>query len=128
MAVLVVGRRKQLWSEKYKTTGHGSLIVTNLQGRITFVSEPVTGNRHDMAKLDGSDVEKILKKAGGVRVHRNRLHNYSDPQAAMPPAVQWKHEWKQSDECFPRASRAGCRHLEDMADPLHRLPSAADHL
>ena len=30
------------------------------------VSEPVTGNRHDMAKLKGSAVEKILKKAGGV--------------------------------------------------------------
>jgi hypothetical protein len=56
----------KLWSGKYKTTGHGSLIVTNLQGRITFVSEPVTGNRHDMAKLKGSAVEKILKKAGGV--------------------------------------------------------------
>jgi hypothetical protein len=26
----------------------------------------VTGNRHDMAKLQGSDVEVILKKAGGV--------------------------------------------------------------
>jgi hypothetical protein len=56
----------KLWSGKYKTTGHGSLIVTNLQGRITFVSEPVTGNQHDMAKLKGSDAEKILKKAGGV--------------------------------------------------------------
>ncbi len=56
----------KLWSGKYKTTGHGSLIVTNLQGRIKFVSEPVTGNQHDMAKLKGSDVEKILKKAGGV--------------------------------------------------------------
>ena len=55
-----------LWAGKYKTTGHGSLIVTNLQGRITFVSEPATGNRHDMAKLKDSVVETILKKAGGV--------------------------------------------------------------
>ena len=38
----------KLWSGKYKTTRHGSLIVTNLQSRITFVSEPVTGNQHDM--------------------------------------------------------------------------------
>ena len=59
------GERK-LWSGKYKTTGHGSLIVANLQGGITFVSDPVTGNQHDMAKLKGSAVEKILKKAGGV--------------------------------------------------------------
>jgi hypothetical protein len=56
----------KLWAGKYKTTGHGSLIVTNLQGRITFVSEPVTGNQHDMAKLNGSIAERILKKAGGV--------------------------------------------------------------
>jgi len=34
----------KLWSGKYKTTGHGSLIVTNLQGLVTFVSDPVTGN------------------------------------------------------------------------------------
>jgi hypothetical protein len=56
----------ELWAGKYKTTGHGSLIVTGLHGRITFVSEPVTGNRHDMAKLKGSVVEKILKGAAGV--------------------------------------------------------------
>ena len=46
----------KLWSGKYKTTGHGSLIITNLQGCITFVSDPVTGNQHDMKKLKGSAV------------------------------------------------------------------------
>jgi hypothetical protein len=58
--------KRELWSGKYKTTGHGSLIITNLAGRITFVSEPVTGNRHDMAKLRGSECETILKATGGV--------------------------------------------------------------
>ena len=53
--------KRELWSGKYKTTGHGSLIITNLAGRITFVSEPVTGNRHDMAKLKRSECETILK-------------------------------------------------------------------
>jgi hypothetical protein len=56
----------KLWSGKYKTTGHGSLIITNLQGLITFVSAPVPGNQHDMAKLKGSECETILKMAGGV--------------------------------------------------------------
>jgi DDE superfamily endonuclease len=55
-----------LWSGKHKTTGHGSLIMTNLSGDITFVSEPVPGNRHDMAKLKESECEAILKSAGGV--------------------------------------------------------------
>ena len=49
------GNRK-LWAGKYKTTGHGSLIITNLEGRVTFVSEPVTGNQHDMAKLKESEL------------------------------------------------------------------------
>jgi DDE superfamily endonuclease/Helix-turn-helix of DDE superfamily endonuclease len=55
---------RELWAGKYKTTGHGSLIVTNLTGRVTFVSEPVAGNQHDMAKLTGSECEMILKLAG----------------------------------------------------------------
>ena len=46
--------------------GHGSLIIATLTGRIIFVFEPVPGNRHDMAKLNESECEKILKQAGGV--------------------------------------------------------------
>jgi DDE superfamily endonuclease/Helix-turn-helix of DDE superfamily endonuclease len=56
----------KLWAGKYKTTGHGSLIITNLEGRVIFVSQPVTGNQHDMAKLKESECEVILKTAGGV--------------------------------------------------------------
>ena len=77
----------KLWSGKYKTTGHGSLIVTNLQGRITFVSEPVTGNQHDMAKLKEQDVEKILKKAGGVFGDKGFIgtdYITTYPQAGVP--------------------------------------------
>jgi DDE superfamily endonuclease len=55
-----------LWAGKYKTTGHGSLIVTTLDGRLTFVSDPVPGHQHDMAKLKESDCEGILTMAGGV--------------------------------------------------------------
>jgi DDE superfamily endonuclease/Helix-turn-helix of DDE superfamily endonuclease len=57
---------RELWAGKYKTTGHGSLIITNLEGCVTFVSEPVPGNKHDMAKLKESECEAILKAAGGV--------------------------------------------------------------
>jgi len=61
---------KDLWAGKYKTTGHGSLIIiiiiTNYDGNILYVSDPVTGNRHDMGKLANSESEKILKAAGGV--------------------------------------------------------------
>ncbi|MBV9139381.1 MAG: hypothetical protein JO115_00390 [Pseudonocardiales bacterium] len=63
MAVLVLADERELWAGKYKTTGHGSLIITNLAGRVTFVSEPVPGNQHDMAKLKESECEMILKLA-----------------------------------------------------------------
>jgi DDE superfamily endonuclease/Helix-turn-helix of DDE superfamily endonuclease len=87
----------ELWSGKYKTTGHGSLVVADLQGRITFVSEPVTGNRHDMAKLAGSDVEKILKKAGGVFGDKGFIGtDYITTPIRKPQCrqlLQWEHEW-----------------------------------
>jgi hypothetical protein len=57
---------KDLWAGKYKTTGHGSLIIANYDGDVLYVSDPVTGNRHDMGKLTDSESEKILKAAGGV--------------------------------------------------------------
>jgi hypothetical protein len=87
----------ELWAGKYKTTGHGSLIITNLHGRITFVSEPVTGNQHDMAKLTGSDAEKILKKAGGVFGDKGFIGtDYITTPIRKPQCrhlSQWEHEW-----------------------------------
>jgi hypothetical protein len=58
--------QRELWSGKYKTTGHGSLIITNLRGDIIYVSDPVPGNQHDMRKLQGSECEKLLHLAGGA--------------------------------------------------------------
>jgi hypothetical protein len=94
----------KLWSGKYKTTGHGSLIVTNLQGRIIFVSEPVTGNRHDMAKLKGSAVEKILEKAGGVFGDKGFIGtDYITTPIRKPQCrelLQWEHEWNNQVSSF----------------------------
>jgi len=94
----------KLWSGKYKTTGHGSLIVVDLQGRITFVSEPVTGNQHDMAKLKGSDAEKILKKAGGVFGDKGFIGtDYITTPIRKPQyreLLQWEHEWNNQVSSF----------------------------
>jgi hypothetical protein len=94
----------KLWSGKYKTTGHGSLIITNLQGRITFVSDPVTGNQHDMAKLKGSDVEKILKKAGGVFGDKGFIGtDYITTPIRKPQCrklLQWEHRWNNQVSSF----------------------------
>jgi hypothetical protein len=94
----------KLWSGKYKTTGHGSLIVTNLQGRVTFVSDPVTGNQHDMAKLKGSDVEMILKKAGGVFGDKGFIGtDYITTPIRKPECrelLQWEHDWNNQVSSF----------------------------
>jgi DDE superfamily endonuclease len=67
-----------LWAGKYKTTGHGSLIVTNLQGRITYVSEPV-------------------KEAGGVFGDKGFIGtDYITTPIRKPTCrelLQWEHEW-----------------------------------
>lgn len=55
----------ELWAGKYKTTGHGSLIVSDESGRIAFVSDPAPGRDHDMNKLEGI-VREILELAGSV--------------------------------------------------------------
>jgi hypothetical protein len=93
-----------LWAGKYKTTGHGSLIVTNLQGRITFVSEPVTGNRHDMAKLKGSVVEEILQKAGGVFGDKGFIGTGYITAPIRKPAgrklLEWEHGWNSQVSSF----------------------------
>ena len=94
----------RLWSGKHKTTGHGSLIITNLQGRVTFVSEPVTGNQHDMAKLKGSRAEKILKKAGGVFGDKGFIGTgYITTPIRKPECrelLQWEHEWNSQVSSF----------------------------
>ena len=94
----------KLWSGKYKTTGHGSLIVANLQGRITFVSEPVTGNRHDMAKLKGSAVETILENAGGVFGDKGLIGtDYITTPIRKPKCrrlLPWEHEWNNQVSSF----------------------------
>jgi hypothetical protein len=64
VALLPWDGERELWAGKYKTTGHGSLIITTRFGRVTFVSEPVAGKEHDMAKLKESECEMILKLAG----------------------------------------------------------------
>jgi hypothetical protein len=54
-----------LWAGKYKTTGHGSLIISDEYGNIIFVSGPAPGCDHDMKKLKGT-VADILSLAGSV--------------------------------------------------------------
>jgi hypothetical protein len=55
----------EMWAGKYKTTGHGSLIIGDEFGNIIFVSDPAPGCDHDMKKREG-EVKEILDLAGSV--------------------------------------------------------------
>jgi len=55
----------EMWAGKYKTTGHGSLIIGDEFGNIIFVSDPAPGCDHDMKKREGK-VKEILDLAGSV--------------------------------------------------------------
>ena len=58
-------RAPEMWAGKYKTTGHGSLIISDEFGSIIFVSDPAPGGDHDMKKREG-EVKEILDLAGSV--------------------------------------------------------------
>ena len=58
-------RAPEMWAGKYKTTGHGSLIIGDEFGNIIFVSDPAPGCDHDMKKREG-EIKEILDLAGSV--------------------------------------------------------------
>jgi hypothetical protein len=70
--------------------------MTNLQGCIIFASVPVTGNRHDMAKLKGSDAGEILKKASGVFAARDSTGLIASPPPIRKPECRELPQWNTS--------------------------------
>jgi DDE superfamily endonuclease len=61
------------------------------------VSEPVTGNKHDMAKLKASTCETILKAAGGVFGDKGFIGtDYITTPIRKPECrelLDWEHQW-----------------------------------
>jgi len=96
--------KKTLWSGKHKTTGHGSLIITDLKGRVIYIAAPVTGNQHDMRKLKGLAAEKILKKAAGTFGDKGFIGtNYIMTPIRKPKfrkLLDWEKEWNRQVSSF----------------------------
>jgi hypothetical protein len=96
--------KKKLWSGKHKTTGHGSLVVTDLRGHVRYISCPVTGNQHDMGKLKESAAEKILKKASGVFGDKGFIGtSYITTPIRKPRSrklLEWEMEWNRQVSSF----------------------------
>ena len=53
----------ELWSGKHKTTGFNGQAISNLRGDLLFVSEPVTGNNHDMTALAETETADVMAAA-----------------------------------------------------------------
>ena len=53
----------ELWSGKHKTTGFNGQAIANLRGDLLFVSEPVTGNNHDMTALAETETADVMAAA-----------------------------------------------------------------
>ena len=71
-----------LWAGKYKTTGHGGLVITDEDGNIIYVSLPAPGCEHDMTKLNG-EVEDILSVAGAVIADKGFQGSGLDPKGSV---------------------------------------------
>lgn len=56
----------ELYSGKHKTTGMNVQVACDLYGRLRWVSDPVTGNRHDSAALEISGVLEGLNHADWI--------------------------------------------------------------
>ena len=96
--------KKKLWAGKYKTTGYGSLIITSLRGRVVYISDPVTGNQHDMRKLKGAAAGNILKKARGVFGDKGFIGtSYITTPIRKPKSrklLDWEKEWNRQVSSF----------------------------
>ena len=52
---------REVYSGKHKTTGMNAQVACTIYGKITWVSGPVNGSRHDNYWLGDSDVLRTLK-------------------------------------------------------------------
>jgi len=58
--------RQDLYSGKHKTTGHNFQVISDLDGNILAISEPVPGKCHDMAAMKETAFDVLLTLAGDV--------------------------------------------------------------
>lgn len=58
--------RPDLYSGKHKTTGHNVQVVTNVEGNLCFISDPVPGNRHDKKAIEESGTLDVIDITNAV--------------------------------------------------------------
>jgi hypothetical protein len=50
----------ELYSGKHKTTGNGVQVITNIDGDLCHISDPVPGKTHDKKALDESGITDVI--------------------------------------------------------------------
>jgi DDE superfamily endonuclease/Helix-turn-helix of DDE superfamily endonuclease len=56
----------ELFSGKHKTTGHNIQVVTNIDGELRHISDPLPGSRHDKKALDASGIADSIDIGASV--------------------------------------------------------------
>lgn len=59
-----------LWTRKRGTTGHNFQVISDLEGDVAYVSDPVPGSTHDSVAIIATPVAAILSHSGGVIADR----------------------------------------------------------
>ncbi|MHB1739416.1 MAG: transposase family protein, partial [Actinomycetes bacterium] len=112
---------------KHKTTGHDHQFVTNLDGRLVHVSEPLPGRTHDAKAVAESGLLAALDPANmmGDKGYIANQNAHALPQtgwqSAPPRAGRVQHLHQRAPVC----DRTRHRQLHSMALHAHRLPPAA---
>jgi hypothetical protein len=121
---------RELWAGKYKTTGHGSLIISDESGNIIFVSDPAPGCDHDMTKLEG-EVKDILDLAGSVIADKGFQGSGYVTPAKKPKNRDLyirEHEYNNQLSSIRAPIERAVAHLKTWKDPFHRLSTATQNV
>jgi len=57
---------RELWTRKHGTTGHNFQVITDLHGRIIYISPAIDGSIHDKTAISETPVAAILQHSHSV--------------------------------------------------------------
>jgi DDE superfamily endonuclease len=86
---------RSLLSGKHKTTGMSVQVACTLEGTLAWVSDPISGNRHDSYAINDTDVLVTLDPANWIGdkgyVGNNMITPYKKPQGGE--LTDWQKEY-----------------------------------
>jgi len=88
----------RLWSGKHKTTGHSVMVICTINGRLLYMSDPVTGNTHDAKLFDIIGLGEILTKENSIGDTGFIGKGITTPYRTPPKGklLDWQKEWNTS--------------------------------